>query len=301
MDRRSWLLFATICVLWGIPYFFIKVALHGVSPEILVWARVVIGAFTLLPLVFVSSGLRQLWMRRWWLLLLAVIEVALPFTLIAAGEERISSSLTGILIATEPLAIGLLAFWIDPSERLSGLRWVGLLLGLSGVVVLLGLAGVGRSTLVGAGMVLVATACYGAGALLIRRRFSDVPPVLTTAVTLTLSAVLLAIPAALAVPDRMPSLVTVAALLILGVACTGAGFIAFFALIARAGAGRASLITYVAPVVAVALGVVVAHEHLGAGAFVGVPLILLGSWLAARRPSESVAERLDLRESAQAK
>src|SRR5579859_7188346 len=172
MNRRAWLYFLAVSLLWGIPYFFIKIALRDLGPVAIAFVRVVIGAFVLLPFVLRSGSLDWL-LERWpQAIVLGIVEVAVPFALIPAGEESIPSSLTGILIATEPLMIALVAIPLDPSEHVGGARFGGLMLGLLGVVVMLGPGGGGDVSLVGAALVLLATLAYSVGALLVKRWFS---------------------------------------------------------------------------------------------------------------------------------
>lgn len=280
MSRRAWALFALMAVLWGIPYLFIKVAVSDVSPVFLVFTRTGLAALLLLPLALRTGALRGLCSRLGWVLLLAVMEVAAPFLLISFAEQRVPSSLSGLLVATEPLLVAVLALRVDSSERVAGSRLAGLVVGFAGVVLLLGLdVGPHAGSLVGAAMIVVATLGYAGGALLVKRRFTDVPPlgVATSAVTVT---ALLVLPAAVVTaPSRLPSPAAMGSLAVLGVACTAAGYIAFFSLIGLAGASRASLITYASPAVAVALGILVLGEPVTAAMIVGFLLILAGSWL----------------------
>jgi drug/metabolite transporter (DMT)-like permease len=173
--------------------------------------------------------------------------------------------------------ISILALRFDHSERGGRRQAVGMLVGLVGVVVLLGLGGQGAGWAAGAAMILLATGCYACGALVIKNYLSDVSPLTVAAGGLSGSAVVLTVPAAFALPSALPSGETMIALLILGIACTGAGFIAFFSLIAQAGARRASFITYVSPVIAVALGVTAGGEHFTWTTAGGLALILTGS------------------------
>jgi drug/metabolite transporter (DMT)-like permease len=277
MTRRAWLYFVLVTLLWGIPYFFIKIALRDLEPPVVVFVRVAIGALVLVPVVLATSGFGALRGRVLALAGFGVLEVVAPFLLISFGEERISSSLTGILIATEPMFISLLALRFDHSERSGRRQAAGMVIGLAGVAVLLGLSGQGAGWAAGAVMILLATACYACGALVIKNYLSDISPLTVAAGGLSGSAVVLAAPAAFALPSALPSSETAVALVVLGIACTGAGFIAFFSLIAQAGARRASFITYVSPVVAVGLGVTAGGEHLTWTTAAGLALILTGS------------------------
>jgi len=281
MSARAWAAFAAVSTLWGIPYLFIKVAVEdGVPPAFLAWARVVLGALVLLPLAWRAGLLPSLRGRARWLWLYALVEIAIPFPLIAVGEQWVASSVAAIVIATVPLVVALLALRFDPAERATGRRLVGLVVGLAGVVALVGVDLAGRpEELLGAGAILLAAVGYAAGPMIVKRQLAQLDPRATMGASLALAGLLLT-PAALAAPPaRVPSADALVALVVLGVLCTAAAFVFFGALIAEVGPGRAVVITYVAPVVAVALGVTVLGERPGAGAVAGLLLILAGSWL----------------------
>ncbi len=281
MSARAWATFAAVSVLWGIPYLFIKVAVDdGISPGFLAWARVVLAAAILLVLAWRAGVLGPLRGHGRWLLAYAVVEIAIPFPLIAAGERHVSSSLAAIIIAAVPLFVALLAVRFDRAERATGLRLVGLVVGLAGVVALVGIDVAGRpDELVGAGAVLLAALGYAAGPMILKRRLGKLDPRATMAASLALAAVLLTPAAALAPPHGTPSAAALASLAVLGVLCTAAAFVLMAALVVEIGPGRALVVTYVNPVVAVALGIVVLGESLGPGALIGLVLILAGSWL----------------------
>ncbi len=281
MSPRAWAAFATVSVLWGIPYAFIKVAVDdGVPPIFLAWARVVLGAAVLLTLAAAAGTLGQARGRWRWIALYAVLEICIPFPLIAYGETRVSSSLAAILIAIVPTFIALLALRFDPGERITGWRLVGLAVGFGGVVALVGIdvAGSPRE-LVGAAVILVAALGYASGPMLLNRRFGDLDPRASMGASLLAASLVLAPFALLDLPAAPPSGRAVGAILVLGLLCTAAAFVTFGALVAEVGPGRTSIITYVAPVVAVALGVLALGESVGVGAGVGLVLILAGSWL----------------------
>jgi drug/metabolite transporter (DMT)-like permease len=282
MSARAWAAFSAESILWGIPYLFIKVAVDdGVPPGFVAWARVVLAAVVLLALAWragVLAGLRARWR---WLCLFALCEMAVPFPLIAAGERHVSSSLAAIMIATVPLIVALLAIRFDDAERASGRRLVGLLVGFAGVVALVGVDLAGNADeLLGAGAVALAAFGYAAGPMILKRHMADLDPRATMGVSLAIAAVLLT-PLALADPPSSASLTgdAVIALVLLGLLCTAAAFVVMAVLVADVGPGRALVITYVNPVVAVALGVAVLGERPGPGAIAGLLLILAGSWL----------------------
>ena len=281
MSPRAWAAFGAVSTLWGIPYLFIKVAVDdGVPPVFLAWVRVALGAAVLLALSWHAGVLGSLRGRGRWIAGYAVIEICIPFPLIAAGETRVASSLAAILIASVPLIIALLALRFDHSERVGGRRLVGLFIGLAGVVALVGIDVAGSSAeLIGAGAVLLAAVGYAIGPMMLKAKMSDLDPRALMAGALTAATVVLTPFAAFSVPASMPSGEAIGSLVILGLFCTAAAFVFFGALIAEVGPSRASVITYVAPVVAVALGVTVLGERPGVGAVAGLLLILAGSWL----------------------
>lgn len=281
MSARAWLSFGAVSVLWGIPYLFIKVAVEdGVPPVFLAWARVALAAVVVVVLAWRSGVLASTRGRLRWLALYAVVEIVVPFPLIAVGEQWVASSLAAIVIAAVPLFVALLALRFDASERVGGARLVGLLIGLAGVVVLVGIDVAGRADeLLGTAAILVAAVGYAAGPMVIKRQLTALDPRATMAVSLTMAALLLTPAAALDLPTSMPSAEALLAVVVLGLLCTAAAFILFAGLVAEVGAGRATVITYVAPVVAVALGIAVLGERPGAGAVAGLLLILAGSWL----------------------
>jgi drug/metabolite transporter (DMT)-like permease len=277
---RAWWLFALSSGVWGVPYLFIRVAVDaGVPPAFIAWARVALGAALLLPLALHRGALRGLQGRGGAIVAYAACEIAVPFVLIAMGERYISSSLTAILIATMPLFVALLSVRLSPADQPTGLRLIGLVIGLGGVVALLGVDVAGRpDELLGAGLVLVATLGYAAAPIIVSRRLADLDPLGPVAVSLIISAVAL-LPAVFARPPHAIPASAIWAIAVLGVVCTALGLVVFFQLIAEAGPSRASVITYINPVVAVLLGVIVLHEHLGPMSFAGLALILGGSWL----------------------
>lgn len=277
--------FAAVSTLWGIPYLLIKVAVEdGVPPAFVAWVRVVLGAVVLIGLAWRAGVLRGLRGRVQWLAAFAVAEIVVPFPLIAMGEQHVDSSLAAILIAVAPLFVALLALRFDATEKAGGRRLAGLILGLLGVMALVGVDFAGRTDeLFGAAAILTAAFSYAVGPMILKRHLADLDPRASMGASLVLAAVLLVPAAALDPPTAWPNATTIGALLGLGLLCTAAALVFFGALIAEVGAGRALVVTYVNPVVAVVLGMAILGERPGAGAVVGLVLILVGSWLSTRR------------------
>jgi drug/metabolite transporter (DMT)-like permease len=298
MSARAWMSFAAVSVLWGIPYLFIKVAVDdGMPPGFLAWARVVLAAVVLCAVAWRRGLLGSVRGRMRWVVVYAVVEISIPFPLIAGGERHVSSSLAAILIAAVPLIIAVLAVRFDPSERVTGRRLVGLLIGFAGVIALVGIDVAGRSDeLIGALMILLAAVGYSIGPMTLSAKMGDIEPVAMMGSSLAVASVVLTPLALLDVPEAAPSAGALSAVVVLGLLCTAAAFVLFGGLLLEVGAGRASVITYVAPVVAVGLGVAVLGERPGVGAVAGLLLILAGSWLSTDgRLPPGIAEALERR------
>jgi drug/metabolite transporter (DMT)-like permease len=273
-------LFASMCVIWGIPYLLIKVAVEELSPAMLVLARTAIAALLLLPIAAVRSELRPL--LPYWLpvLAFAAIEIALPWLLLGVAEQSISSSLTALLIAGVPLVGAVIARTTGARERLGVQSALGLLLGLVGVAAIVGLNLEGGALPIAAmGVVAI---CYAVGPVIIQRHLAGVPALGVIAASLGVTALVYVPIAAFSVPDAMPSAEVVGSVLGLAVVCTAVAFLLFFALIAEVGPVRATVITYVNPAVAAVLGVAILGEHFTVGMGVGFVLVLAGSVLATR-------------------
>jgi drug/metabolite transporter (DMT)-like permease len=260
MNRRSWLLMALLAALWGASYLFIKVNLDdGMSPVFLVFARLSLGALVLMPLALREGALTGL--GRYWraILFVAIVQVVVPFLLIAFGQRHIASSLAGILIASSPMFTALIAARFDAEERPYGIAISGVAIGLVGVVLLFGvdLSGDAKA-LAGGLMVVLAALGYAIGSLYLKHGLRGVPPVGIAASTIGLAALLMAPFAPFALPGYGPSTDALLAMLALGAGSSGVGFWIYFTLLRDVGPGRASLV-----------------------AMIGLALIVLGSWIAA--------------------
>jgi drug/metabolite transporter (DMT)-like permease len=260
---------------------FIRIAVRGgMPPLVLAWGRVTLGAIVLLALARRAGTLPAL--RGRWRAVVAcgVAEIAVPFSLIATGERHIASSLAAIVIAAVPLIVALLAMRFDLAERPTAERGVGLVIGFAGVVALVGIDVAGSaSALFGTVAVLIAAVGYAIGPMIIKHWLAGVDGRATMGASLGVAALLLTPLAAITWPARTPSAGALISTAVLGLMCTAAALLVLSVLIAEAGPGRATVITYVNPLVAVALGVALLGEHPGAGAVAGLLLILAGSWL----------------------
>ena len=289
MTRRGMGLFASMCVIWGIPYLMIRVAVRELEPVTLVFLRTTLGALVLLPFALHRGELRPL-MARWRpLVAYTAIEVAAPWLLLARAETAISSSLTGLLVAGVPLVGALVVTLTGPRERLGGRRWSGLLVGFGGVAALVGFD-VGHANVVPLLEVAGVAVCYAIGPIVLTRHLPGAPALGVVAASLLLTMVVYAPLAALHWPAEMPSAHVVESVVGLALVCTALAFLVFFALIAEVGPVRATVITYVNPAVAGVVGVLLLDESLTFGMVVGFALVLAGSFLATSRGQEPVPE-----------
>lgn len=273
------LLFGSLCVIWGIPYLLIRVAVRELSPATLVFGRTALGAALLLPIAATRGEIRPL-VRRWrWVLAFAAIEIAGPWLLLGSAEKQLTSSLTGLLLAGVPLIGAVVAGLSGYDDRLGGRRLFGLLLGLGGVVALVGLD-LGSVKAVPLAEVGTTAVGYAIGPIVLTRSLADLPRLGVIAVSLAACALGYAPVAALQLPSSLPAGRVLASVVALAVICTALAFVIFFALIAEVGPARATVITYVNPAVAAVLGVTILGETFTAGMAVGFALVLAGSVLA---------------------
>jgi drug/metabolite transporter (DMT)-like permease len=280
---RGWGAFAALGIIWGLPYFLIKISVQELSPVVVAFGRVMLGTLILLPIAWRRGALRSLGRHKAAICAFALAEFVIPFCVISFGERWISSSVTGILIAMVPLSIAIIQRFFGVHERLGGWRIAGLGLGFVGVAVLLGFGTIsGPLGWAGVACMLVATLGYAIGPLIIQRHLSGLDPTGPLAASLLVSSIVLLIPAVVSFPEQMPSQLVLASMAILGVVCTAVAMLLMFYLVSHAGASRAAVITYINPAVAALLGISLLHERLGTGGILAFVLILLGCWLATR-------------------
>jgi len=280
MSWRGWAAFWALGIIWGVPYFFIRIAVQEISPFVVAWSRLTIAALILLPIAWHRGALRPLRNHKAAICAFAVAEFVVPFSAISFGERWISSSITGILIAGAPLTVIVIARFFGVNERLGARRAVGLVLGLCGVVALLGFGTVsGPLGWAGVGCMVVATIGYATGPLIIQRYLHGLESIGPIAASLTVASLVLLLPAVATWPERWPSTATLSSLAVLGVLCSSIAMLLMFYLVRVAGASRALIITYVNPAVATLLGVGLLHESLGPGGVTAFVVILIGSFL----------------------
>ncbi|HZF27808.1 MAG TPA: DMT family transporter [Gammaproteobacteria bacterium] len=283
MSKRGWILFLALGVLWGMPYLLIRIAVGEFDPLVVAGSRTLLGSLLLLPVALHRNALAPAF-RRWkWLLAFTLIEISIPWLLLGHAETRLNSSTAGLLIAVVPLFAALIVTKLG-HERLELRRVLGLGLGFAGVALLVGLD-IHFSDLAAVAATIGVALCYAIGPIIIDRKLRGVPAIGVIAASLVVATVIYA--------PFMPFLwpaqfgVRAAASIVgLGVLCTAAAFMVFFALIAEVGPARATVITYVNPAVAIVLGALVLSEPLTLGMAIGFPLVILGSILGTTRGAQ---------------
>ncbi len=290
MTARGWALFIALSVLWGIPYLFIKIAVESLSPAMVVWVRVALGAAILLPIVFARRDIRRLNLTDWsWILIFAVVEIALPFGALSYAEIRLSSSTTAILIAAVPIVAAVIGWRIGIDDRITKSRALGLAIGVIGVATLVGIdiRGDDWISVAALGITIVG---YSLGPIIVATKLSRAPALTVITVALFINVLIYAPFAWVTRPTAPIPAEAWWSVFILGVFCTALAFITFFALIAEAGPSRTTVITFIAPAFALILGVAVLSEPITWGIVVGFPLVIAGSYLATRRAPSMEAE-----------
>lgn len=270
--------FALLCVFWGIPYFFIKLALVDISPVCVAWGRVTLGALILIPVAWHRGALGPAARHKIAILAFAITELVIPFSLIAYAETLLTSSITGVLVATVPLTVVFIAPLFGLRETLSRRRLAGLAVGLAGVIVLLGLDSIsGVAQWLAVACLGLAILGYAVGPLIVQRHLKGVDEIGAVALSLGVASLMLLPFAVVTRPHAVPAVLSLACIGVLGLFSTAGALLLYFHVIHAAGAARASIVAYISPAIAALLGVVVLHEHFGIGIAVGLTLILLGS------------------------
>jgi drug/metabolite transporter (DMT)-like permease len=286
LTKTGWGTFALLGFLWGIPYLFLKIAVEEMSPSSIVFLRVLIGAIVLLPIALKRKTFyiaRQYWPL---LLLYTVTELIGPWYLITNAEQKITSGLTGLLVATVPIWAAILASIFGDHTVWHKSRLFGLIIGFIGVVAVVGIESLsGRQDMISIGMVLVAAMGYAYAINMVNRRIPQVPGLALNTWAMIITSIVYLPFAIISWPKETPSIEAIGSVLGLGILCTAVAFILFFKLVAEVGPPRASLITYLNTAVAVVLGVILLGEPLTLGIALGLPLVLIGSYFASRKVS----------------
>jgi drug/metabolite transporter (DMT)-like permease len=283
MSKRGWILFLSLGVLWGMPYLLIRIAVAHYDPLMVAGTRTLIGALLLLPVALHRKSLGPAF-RQWkWLIAFTLVEITIPWVLLGHAEKSLNSSTAGLLIAAVPLIAAVIITRLG-HERLEPRRLFGLCLGFAGVALLVGLD-IDLSNFGAVAATMLTAVGYAIGPIIIDRKLKDVPALGVITASLILATLMYAPFAPVLWPTHFDASAA-GAVVGLGVLCTAAAFMVFFALIAEVGPARATVITYINPAVAIILGALVLKEPLTVGMAIGFPLVILGAILGTTRKSK---------------
>lgn len=286
MSRRALFHFALSGFFWGIPYLLMKVAVRDIPPTVIVCGRVLIGAAILIPIAIHQKVLMDA-IRGWrYVLPYAIFEMMIPWILITNAEKKISSGLAGLLIATVPIWSTIFASLSGDKTVWHSKRLVGLVVGFVGLIGLVGYESIiGSSDPLSIAMMLVTAMSYSFAVNMISQKLPDVSGIAINGLAMVFTAVAYLPLMILQFPEtNTVSTESALSLIILGVFSTALAFISFFIVLKEIGPARASIGTYVNTAVAVVLGVLILSEPLTPGIIVGLPLVMIGSFLASRKP-----------------
>ena len=287
MKRTSWIYFALVSVLWGVPYLFIRVAVAPgqFTPAFVVFSRVAIGAALLIPYA-IKRGVLKPALRQWkWIAAYGLLEMVGPWGLISQGETKVNSGLAALLIATVAIWATILNGALGDKTVWHSTRLVGLAVGFIGICLVVGIESLkGKVNVVAILMLLLAAIGYAIAPTMARRKIPELDGAAVNGLAMLITAVIYSPFAIADWPDHHVRINSIYSLIALGIFPTAICFVIFFKLIADIGNARASLVAYVNTGVAVLIGVIVLHEKLTAGILLGLPLVLLGSYFASRKP-----------------
>jgi drug/metabolite transporter (DMT)-like permease len=284
MSRRNWFLFFFVGFIWGIPYLLIKVAVEDLSPPVIVFARVAIGAAILIPIAMKRGSLMPA-IKAWkYVIPYAIGEMVGPWFLITAAEQNMTSGLTGLLVATVPIWTTIIASMHGDKTVWHHKRLLGILVGFIGIVLVVGIESFsGRQSIVAIAMVIVASIGYAWAVTMITTKVPHIEPISINGVAMVFTAIVYLPFALIYAPDKAPSMEALGSVLVLGLFPTAMAFILFFQLIKDIGTARGSLVTYLNTAFAVILGVIILSEPFTLGIAIGLPLVLIGSYFASRK------------------
>ena len=284
MTRKSWIQFGIVGFLWGIPYLLMKVAVADIPPPLIVAGRTLIGAAILIPIALRKNTLKDAIKGIKYVIPYAVLEMVGPWILITSAEKEISSGLAGLLVATVPFFASIFSSLRGDHSVWQPKRIFGLVVGFVGIVALVGIESItGTSNPKAIAMVILAAIMYAYAVLMVTTNLPGVDGIAINGVAMGLTC-LFYTPIAIATwPSNPVSTEAITALVALGVLSTAIAFMLFFIVIVEIGVARGSLTTYVNTAVAVVLGILILNEPITLGIIVGLPMVLLGSYLASRK------------------
>lgn len=285
MSRRGWGLFSLVGLLWGVPYLFMKVAVEELATPVIVFSRVLIGALVLIPLAVYKKNFVPA-LKYWkYILLYSILEMVIPWTLITNSQRDLSSGVVALLVATVPIWATFFAHYSGDTTAAHRTRVFGIGIGLVGIALIVGIESISDvNNIFSLISVLVAAFSYAWAVNMITSKAPGISGVAINGIAMAMSTVIFAPFAFSQLPASAPSTEAVLSTIGLGVICTAIAFWIFFKVLDEIGAARASLVVYPNTAIAVVLGILLLDEQLTLAIAIGLPLVLIGSYYASRKP-----------------
>jgi len=286
VKRSSWIYFWTAGVLWGVPYLLIRIAVAPgqFTPAFVVFSRVTIGAALLIPYSIHRRTLKPAWRQIKWIAIYALVEMVGPWGFISQGETKVSSGLAALLIATVAIWATLLNGALGDKTVWHSTRLIGLAIGFVGICLVVGLESLqGKINTAAILLLLLAAIGYAIAPTLIRQKIPELDGAAVNGLAMLMTALVYLPFAIWQWPHHHLRPNSIYSIIALGIFPTAICFVIFFKVLADIGSARTSLVAYVNTGVAVLLGVIVLHEKLTTGILIGLPLVMIGSYLASRK------------------
>ena len=289
MSRKGWALFALVGLLWGVPYLFMKVAVEELSTPVIVFSRLLIGALVLIPIALHQKTLRSALQYWRYIAYYAILEMVIPWTLITSAQKDLSSGVVALLVATVPIWATFFAHHSGDSTAAHRTRIFGIAIGFLGIAFLVGIETLNDVKSAQALLkVLIAAVSYAYAVNMITRKAPNTSGIAINGLAMVLATFIFAPFALTRLPAQTPSTNALLSTIGLGIICTAFAFWIFFLVLDEIGAARASLVVYPNTAVAVVLGIFLLDEKITLAIAIGLPLVLLGSYFASRKPEAPV-------------
>jgi drug/metabolite transporter (DMT)-like permease len=286
VSRKALFHFVLVGILWGIPYLLMKVAVEDFPPAAVVAGRTLIGASILIPVALYRKKFKGAVLGFKFVAFYALMEMIGPWILITTAEQKINSGLAGLLVSTVPIFATIITSLRGDHSVWQFKRIIGIIVGFIGLILVVGIESLtGTSDPLSIAMVIVAAMGYSYAVIMVTSNLPLVDGIAINGLAMAITSVFWA-PVAIAQWPSSISLDSALSLVALGVLSTAFAFILFFKLMEEIGPARGSLVTYLNTAVAVVLGVIILREPLTAGIIIGLPLVLVGSYLASRKVQE---------------
>ena len=291
MSRKSLIYFLLVGFLWGIPYLLMKVAVEEIPPSAIVAGRTLIGAAILIPVALYRKTFKGAVLGFKFVAFYALLEMIGPWILISTAQKKIDSGLAGLLISTVPIFAAIITSMRGDHTVWQFKRMFGIVVGFIGLIAVVGIESFsGNSHPTSIAMMILAAMGYSYAIIMVTTNLPLVDGIAINGLAMAITSIFWA-PLAIAQWPSQVTLKPALSLIALGVLCTALAFLVFFKLLVEIGPARGSLVTYLNTSVAVVLGVIVLNEPITIGLIIGLPLVLIGSYLASKKTQSDIVAK----------